>query len=210
MSQNKDGENHRSLWQGEWNHLLAFILCRIMSCLEQQLLLHALSLTKHVVPNLYELDQQWQCLPRLKNHLWWWQYPFVSMYGGRKGGKSLSIHQLHCLTQGTMVKHIMGCNMFIHTGNIANGYSNHWWYDHIERCVTIRCGILKRIRNIVKKWVEDKRNEGVLGRINNQASTIGHAQEWRRVCATPKGTFVRSEGNSCSRNWSIKKDRIWK
>jgi hypothetical protein len=30
-----------------------------------------------------------------KNCLWWWQYPFISMYGGGKGGKLVSIHELH-------------------------------------------------------------------------------------------------------------------
>jgi hypothetical protein len=35
-TQNKDGNNRRSLWQGELNHLLAFALCKIVPCLEQQ------------------------------------------------------------------------------------------------------------------------------------------------------------------------------
>jgi hypothetical protein len=62
MNQNEDGDNHRSIWQGEWNHLLAFVLCRIVPYFEQYVLLHALSSSKHVTPNLYKLDWQWQHL----------------------------------------------------------------------------------------------------------------------------------------------------
>ncbi len=29
-NQNKDGDKYKSLWQGEWNHFMAFILCKIM------------------------------------------------------------------------------------------------------------------------------------------------------------------------------------
>ncbi len=42
-----------------------------------------------------------------------------------------------------------------------------WTHLHHERCATIRCGTLKQICNIVRKWVEDKQNEKVLGWINN-------------------------------------------
>jgi hypothetical protein len=36
-----------------------------------------------------------------------------------------------------------------------------------EICATIRCDISKRIWNAVKKWAEDKQNEGVLKQVNN-------------------------------------------
>jgi hypothetical protein len=58
MNQNEDGDNCRSLWQGEGNHFVVLILCRIVPCLERQLSLHVLLLSKHVTPNLEELDQQ--------------------------------------------------------------------------------------------------------------------------------------------------------
>jgi hypothetical protein len=94
-NQNEDGNNHRSLWQGEWNQLLAFVLCKIVFCLEQQLLLHALSLSKHAAPNLYRLDQQWQHSPQFENCLRWWQYLLIPMYSRGKGGKSPYVHELH-------------------------------------------------------------------------------------------------------------------
>jgi hypothetical protein len=185
-----------------------FTLCRIMSCLERELLLHALPLTKHVTPNMYKLDQQWQCLPRIQKsslvmtisiclRVWWGKRWEIFFYVN-----SIFQHNI-C---NNILKRIMGCSVFIHMGNIANGYPNHWWYDHTKRCVTIGCGIPKWIRIVVKKWVEDKRNEGVLGQSNNQAPTAGPTQERKRVHVTPKGKFARR--GSCS--WSIKKDCIWK
>jgi hypothetical protein len=47
-SQNEDGDNYKSLWQGESNHFLVLVLCRIVFSLERQLSLHVLSLSKHV------------------------------------------------------------------------------------------------------------------------------------------------------------------
>ncbi len=66
MNQNEDVNNYRSLWQKEWYHLLTFILCRIASCFEWQLSLHVMSSSKHIAPNLYESNQQWQYPPSLK------------------------------------------------------------------------------------------------------------------------------------------------
>jgi len=135
MSQNKDGNNHRSLWQGEWNQLLTLVLCKIVFCLEQQLLLHALSLSKHITPNLYKLDQQWQHLPKFKNHLWWWQYLFISVYGGGKGGKPLYVCELHFPTQWLQryIKTYHGLQC-AHScmSNVVNGYPNHGQYDHTD------------------------------------------------------------------------------
>lgn len=98
MNDNEDINNHSFLWQGEWNHLLMFALCRIVFCFKRQSLLHVLSSSKHVAPNLYESNWQWRCLPRFENHLWWWQYPLISTYDRRKAEKSLSIHELHSPT----------------------------------------------------------------------------------------------------------------
>jgi hypothetical protein len=43
---------------GKGNHLLALVMCRIVPCLEWQLLLHALLLLKHIAPNLDKSYQQ--------------------------------------------------------------------------------------------------------------------------------------------------------
>jgi hypothetical protein len=76
---------------GKGNEIISLRLL----CFEWPLLLHVLLLSKHASPNLYKLDQQWQHMPRFKNRLQWWQYPFVSVYGRGKGGKPFSIHELH-------------------------------------------------------------------------------------------------------------------
>jgi hypothetical protein len=57
---------------------------------------------------------------------------------------------------------------------------------------TIGCGKLKWIRSAMKKWVEDKWNEGVLRWVNNQALTIGPAQEQRCAHATFERTYIKS------------------
>jgi hypothetical protein len=49
----------------------------------------------------------------------------------------------------------------------------------------------------IKKWVEDKRNASVIGRINNQTPTLRPAYE-RNVHMIYEETFIRSEANSCS------------
>jgi len=55
----------------------------------------------------------------------------------------------------------------------------------------------------------DNGNERVLGRANNQTHVVGPTQEWRCARTTSKGTFTKSEVNSYSCSWSIKKDCIW-
>jgi hypothetical protein len=67
---------------------------------------------------------------------------------------------------------------------------------------------LKRIQNVVRKWAEDKWNEGVLKQVNNQAPIVGPAHEQKRVRITSKGTFVRNKINSYLCNWSIKENCI--
>ncbi len=39
-------------------HLMTFAMSRIVLCFEWQLLLHAMSSSKHVAPNFYKLDRQ--------------------------------------------------------------------------------------------------------------------------------------------------------
>jgi hypothetical protein len=58
--------------------------------------------------------------------------------------------------------------------------------------------------------VEDKQNEEVLRWTNNQAPASRPTQEWKYAPTTFKRTHIRSEINSCSCNWSINEDYIWK
>jgi hypothetical protein len=37
-----------------------------------------------------------------------------------------------------------------------------------------------------KKMVDDKRNDGVVGRVNNQTPTLGPAREWNCACVISK------------------------
>jgi hypothetical protein len=56
------------------------------------------------------------------------------MYGEGKGGKPLSVHELHFPTQQLQqyLKMYYGLQCInFHTSNVTNGYPNHWWYDHI-------------------------------------------------------------------------------
>jgi hypothetical protein len=84
-----------------------------------------------------------------------------------------------------------------------------WQHWHCERCGAIRCDILRQIQSVVRKWVDDKHNEGVLRQANNQAPVVGPAHEWRRARTKSKKTSITSEINSCSCSWSIKEDCIW-
>jgi hypothetical protein len=51
-----------------------------------------------------------------------------------------------------------------------------WPYWHCEMWAIIGCDKPKQVRIVVRKWVYDKWNVGVVGRINNQAPTPGPAQ----------------------------------
>jgi hypothetical protein len=73
-----------------------------------------------------------------------------------------------------------------------------WPHWHHERCATVGCGIPRQIHNVVKKRVEDKRNEGALESVNNQTHVIGLAHEWRHVCMTSEGMSTKREMNSNS------------
>jgi hypothetical protein len=80
--------------------------------------------------------------------------------------------------------------------NVINGYPNHQWYDHTsQKCVITRYGIMSQIYNVVRKWVEDKWNERLIKRVNNQTPIAKLAQEWRCVHMTSKGMFARSKVN---------------
>jgi hypothetical protein len=68
----------------------------------------------------------------------------------------------------------------------------------------------KTIQNVVRKWAENKQNERVLGRANNQAPTVGLAQEQRHVHMTFERTSTKSKLNICSSSWFIKEYYIWR
>jgi hypothetical protein len=73
-----------------------------------------------------------------------------------------------------------------------------WPHWHHERWATIGCGKPRQVCNVIRKWVDDKRNLGVIGQINNQASTPRPTHEQRHVCVISEGTFIQSEKKSCS------------
>jgi hypothetical protein len=59
-----------------------------------------------------------------------------------------------------------------------------------------------------KKWVEDKWNERMLKRTNNQAPVVGLAQEWICAHTTSERTSIKNEKKSYSCSSSIKEDYI--
>ncbi len=84
-----------------------------------------------------------------------------------------------------------------------------WPHWHHEICAIVRCGVLRRIWNVVRKWAENKWNEGMIGWANNHAHIVRLAWERKHVRITSKKTFAKSEINFCSCSWSIKEDWIW-
>jgi hypothetical protein len=64
--------------------------------------------------------------------------------------------------------------------------------------MTVRCGNLKQVCNVVKKWVGDRQKVGVVGRTNNQALALGSTHEWKRACMIFKKMSIRSNVNSYS------------
>jgi hypothetical protein len=143
----KDGNNYRSPWQEEWNYLLVLILCKIMFCLERQLLLHVLSLLKHVMPNLDESDCQWQILPKVQKlslvmiisiHLcvWWgkrWETSFCTW----------------ALLSNAIATKIFQSISWVIVCSFSHMQHNKWipkllmvWsHWHCKTCIIIGCGI---------------------------------------------------------------------
>jgi hypothetical protein len=215
-NQNEDENNYRSLWQGEWKHLLMFTLFRIVPCFEQQLSLHALSSLKHTYTKFGWIGstmktstkvQKLFLLMKISIHfcVWWrkrWKiffYMWVPLSDVIIAMISWSISWVvvHSLPHGQSSKWIPKSLMV-------------WSHWHLEKCVIVGCGILRWIQSAIRKWAEDKWNEGVLRWTNNQAPIVGLAQEQRCACEIFKGTFVRCKVNSCLCNWSIKKKCIWR
>ncbi len=79
-----------------------------------------------------------------------------------------------------------------------------WPHLHRERWAIIGCGKPRQVCNVVKKWVNDKQNVGVVGRVNNQEPILGPTHEQRRAQAISKGMSTRGEANSYSCKWSAK------
>jgi hypothetical protein len=80
-----------------------------------------------------------------------------------------------------------------------------WPHWHHKRCATIGCGKPRWVCSVVRKWVDDKRNVGVVGWTNNQAHALGLAHEQRLACIIFEGVSTRREANSYSYKHSTKK-----
>jgi hypothetical protein len=67
------------------------------------------------------------------------------------------------------------CAMSCVIHSFSQGHQNKWIFRlsmiwshwHCKRWVTIGCGKPRRIHSVVRKWVDNKRNAGVIGRANN-------------------------------------------
>jgi len=71
----------------------------------------------------------------------------------------------------------------------------HWQH---ERCATIGCEKSRWVCDVVKKWIEDKRNAGVVGWANHQVPMVGHAHDKKCACVASKGKYPKSLTNFCS------------
>jgi len=76
--------------------------------------------------------------------------------------------------------------------------SMEWPHWHCEKWVIIRCGKPKRVHSVVRKWIEDKQNAGVIGRTNNQMFTLQFAHDRRCAHMISKSLSNKSEANFCS------------
>jgi hypothetical protein len=171
-NQNEDGDNRRSLWQREWNHLLATVLCRIMFVLSGNCCCmhycHQTSYTKFVWAELIMTmsSKVWKsslvitisiCFQVWRGKRWvisfyMWVPLFDTIF-------TMIFWSISWVVVCSLLH--KQCNKWISKSSIV------WPHWHCERCSTMRCGIWRWIWNVVKKWVEYKWNEGVLGRVNN-------------------------------------------
>jgi hypothetical protein len=55
-----------------------------------------------------------------------------------------------------------------------------------------RIGKPRKVCSVVKNWVENKQNVGVVGWVNNQVSAPKPAHEWKRVCTISKRTSTKA------------------
>jgi hypothetical protein len=79
-----------------------------------------------------------------------------------------------------------------------------WPHKCHEKWETIGCDKPKRIHSVVKKWVEDKWNAGVVKWANKQVPTLRLTCEWRHACMIFEGVYTKNEANSYSCKQSIK------
>jgi hypothetical protein len=84
-----------------------------------------------------------------------------------------------------------------------------WPHWHHERWTIVGCGKPRWVQNVVRKWVIDKRNVGVVGRTNNQVLALGPTHEQRHAHAISKGSSTEREANSYSCKPSTKKTYNW-
>jgi hypothetical protein len=145
-------------------------------------------------PFLCELGQQWWCPSKFR------KYPFVIKCGKGKGGKPPS----ECVPfSKTIVVIIFEVYRGLLYNSLPQGHQSKWvprssmvWpHQCYERWETVGCGEPKRVHSVVKKWVENKWNAGVIGWVNKQAPTLGLAHEWKHACMITKGVSTKSEAN---------------
>ncbi len=70
------------------------------------------------------------------------------------------------------------------------------------------CGKPRQVHSVVRTWINDKQNDGVIRRTNNQAPTLGPTHEHKHVCTIFKGVCIRNEAYSYTCRRYAKKPTI--
>jgi len=170
-----------------WSCCLVFIQCRIMSSFEQQLSLHVLLLSislHHICVNWVNNDNVHQSIKVVSSNKI--IHSLSSM--AREKVEDLLLHM--CSTfQNNSCNNILKCVVGVNVRSFLQRHWNKWvpkllmvWpHWHHKRWATIGCGKTRWVRNVIRKWVGDKWNVGVVGQANNQVHALGSAHEQRRV-----------------------------
>ncbi len=203
-NQNEDGDNRRSLWQREWNHFLAFV------CVGSRLV----------------LNDNYHCM------CYCHQSMLHQIYTSRIGNDNIcqgtkivssddNIHSSLCVagkrwkpslyTSDVIVAIVFWNVLWATMCSLLHEQCNKWipkslmvWsHLHREKHRTIVCGIPRWIRNVVKKWAEDKQNEGVLWWTKNQAPIARPTQERRHegLFFQPPWSFFFGLLQQTTNNW---------
>jgi hypothetical protein len=80
-----------------------------------------------------------------------------------------------------------------------------WPNWHRERWEIEKCEKPKRVHSVVRKWIGEKRNVGLVGQVNNQALALGPTHERNCAYMIFEGTFIKNEAIFCSCRQSTKK-----
>jgi hypothetical protein len=195
-SQNANEDN-------QWSHLLMCILHMIVSFLVRQLSFHVLSWTMHTIPYSGGLNQLWQ----------YWNID--SSVADKRWETSLCM----CATFSKVIVVTVSWRiLWDAVCSPMHRHQNKWtpkpsmasplW--QCEKCAIIGCNKSRWVCNVVRKWVEDKWNVGVVGWINNQVPTVEPPHDQRHVQVVSKEAFIRNVKNSYSCKRSIKKIYKWR